>query len=149
ITEAKVPTIIELMAPTVLAFFHHTAQIYAGTKADPSTDVAKTTMSKTPGGSTIARANAMTASKRIKARETFNELRSLIVCRTKRVSRSWEAMVPDWRSKASAVDLIAPIIAAITIPTATAGNTVSATSKMASSGLSRHGTTGSPIMPTI
>src|SRR5699024_4799840 len=27
ITEAKVPTIIELMAPTVFAFFHHTAQI--------------------------------------------------------------------------------------------------------------------------
>src|SRR5699024_6622906 len=78
ITDAKVPTIIELMAPTVLAFFHHTAQIYAGTKADPSTDVAKTTMSKTPGGSTIARATAMTASKRIVARETFTEVRSLI-----------------------------------------------------------------------
>src|SRR5699024_11771224 len=62
ITEARVPIIIELMAPTVFAFFHHTAHIYAGTKADPSTDVAKTTMSKTTGGSDLASTRAMTAS---------------------------------------------------------------------------------------
>src|SRR5699024_3580 len=78
IRQAKVPTIIELMAPTLLAIFHHAAQIYAGRKADRSPDVAKPSMSKTPGGTTTGSARAMTASRTILARETFTEVRSLI-----------------------------------------------------------------------
>src|SRR5699024_926899 len=148
-TEAKVPTTIELIAPTVFAFFHHTAQIYAGTKADPRTDVAKTTTSKTPGGSVIASATAIAASRRIVMRDTFTEVRSLIVRWKNRAHRSCDAIVPAWSSNASAVDMIAPIIAAMTMPTANAGNTVEATSKMANSGFSRPGTISMPIIPTM
>src|SRR5690625_3917397 len=88
VTEATVPRIIELRAPAVLAFFHHTAEIYAGTKAEPNTEVANTTMSNTPGGSVIARIVATTARIMIVSRETLTEVRSVMSRWMKRAQRS-------------------------------------------------------------
>ena len=49
--DVRAPATMDAMAPGVFAFFHHTAQKYAGRKALPSTEVAKMTMPNTVGGS--------------------------------------------------------------------------------------------------
>src|SRR5690606_29337180 len=75
-TALTVPTTMDEMAPTVLAFFHHTAQTYAGTKALPSTVVENMTIAAIPGGLMAARRKPIMANVRTINRETHTIWRS-------------------------------------------------------------------------